>query len=308
MSSDLRACLGAVAERLGGRLHPGYDVVEGRVEGVLVTIEAVVGRTLAEPFEWWTTVKTSAPELCGNDLSIVRADGATPPVARLGAQETHTGDPRFDARFLVHADAPARACAWLGETLRHGLIACDRWSLTVDRGALELRRERVPDDADELHAAAVLAARFTGAERAFRSRWTERARQLDARPRAGAGFRFESARGLARVTLEPDVRGRRGFVCVRAPLPRPVDERFEITLAAQGSALKIRSSDPVATGRRLTEDRRAELIAFAPRLVHFDGRAVGVDVDGAEPAPAQLERAIRLVTSMTDIACSGPYR
>lgn len=307
MSSELRACLAAVARHLGGRLHPGYNVVEARVEGVLVTIEAVVGRTLAEPFEWWTTIKASAPELAGNDVSIVRADGVTPPVAMLGAKETHTGDPRFDARFLVHADVPARTCAWLGETLRHGLIACDRWSLTVDHGVLELRRARVPDDADELHAAAVLAARFTGAERAFRARWTERARQLDARPRAGATLAFESARGLARVTLEPDVRGRRGFVCVRAPLPRPVDERFEITLA-EGSALHIRSSDLAATWRRLTDGRRAELIAVAPRLVHLDGRAVGVDVDGAEPEPEQLERAIRLVTSMTDIACDGPYR
>jgi hypothetical protein len=308
MSGELRACLAAVARHLGGRLHPGYNLVEARVEGVLVTIEAVVGRTLAEPFEWWTTIKASAPELAGNDVSIVRADGATPPVARLGAQETHTGDPRFDARFLVQADSPARTCAWLSETLRHELIACDRWSLTVDRGALELRRARVPDDADELHAAAVLAARFTGAERAFRGRWTERARQVDARRRAGAGLAFESARGLACVTLEPDVRGRRGFVCVRAPLPRPVDERFEITLAARGGELKIRSSDPAATGRRLTEDRRAELLAVAPRLVHLDGRAVGIDVDGAEPEPAQLERAIRLVTSMTDVGCCGPYR
>ena len=52
----------------------------------------------------------------------------------------------------------------------------------------------------------------------------------------------------------------------------------------------------------------AELLAVAPRLVHLDGRAVGVDIEGAEPEPAQLERAIRLVTSMTDLACCGPYR
>jgi hypothetical protein len=276
------------------------------VDGVELTFRWWIGLGRSDLGIYQAAFRTAAPALAGNDLSIVRRDGGSRPRDVIGAHETCVEDARFEARFLVNADVPARACAWLGEELRGGLLAHDAWCVEVAAGRVEVHRYHLPRNADELLAIARLTAAFARADLGVRARWRDRASAHDARLLSGEPLQLETLRGRVAVVIEPDLDGLHACVCVRAALARPVDERFEITMRA--GALAIRASHPGATARRLTPDVRAAILALAPRLVHFDGRAAGVDLRSAEPTRDALEAAIRLVATLADEAGAGPYR
>ncbi len=311
----------AAAARLSGtyssRSRGHFSAPFHRIECVLNDVPLVIDHARGErqsDVTFFTRVQARASELGLRDLSISREDVAASLHKMAGGQDLEVGDPTFDSRFLVKADAPARAIAWLDAELRECLIALHGWSIRATNGVVDVYRNGFVDDADELVRAALATTLLAGAEERWRRRWQQTAQALGATTTTTGTSRFETFRAGMRMMVEPDLGGARPRVCLRLELGRVVAERLEIAPAPGTSTWptlpgwRVDSSPPAAAERWLKPEACTALATLAPLVVVMDGKTVRVDLAGAEPNVEVLEHAMALVALLASNHTAALYR
>ncbi len=303
---------GTYSSRSRGNFSAPFHRIDCVLNGVSLVIDHARGERPSD-VTFFTRVQARASELRSSDLSISREDVVAHLDKIAGGQDVELGDPAFDSRFLVKAEVPARAIAWLDAELRDVLVALDSWCVRVADGDLDLYRSGFVKDADELVRAARATTLLAGAEDRWRRRWQQTAQALGATTTTTGTTRFETFRAGMRMMVEPDLGGARPRVCLRLELGRVVAERLEIARAPGTSwpmlpGWRVDSSPPAAAERWLRPEACAALVTLDPLVVVMDGKSVRVDLPGAEHSVDALEQAMALVALLASHHTAALYR
>jgi hypothetical protein len=333
------------AEKLGGTFVEHAEasarngfLIEGEVRGTRVwamLVERYSGddRTICTEVH----ATTSAP---GLKLCAYRRLRLAPPGSGLSGVRAHaTGDPAFDAQFVVKANDETLARFWLDAAARARMVDAAGYAFVIeDCGVRAIAVGVASDTLCLVNAAEAVAALARGGldlldtvaaiGEVLGAHTTQRAR-----PDAIGGF--EVALALAGATVVVDLvhqetgthvakettwtriraessRRQAPFVAVRRDAPKDALEVEGLTGFTVGDdrvdrTHRFESADPASTGTRLDATVREHLLAASPTVLADDGAEVAVLLTGVGASREVLSASVALVLALT-VRGARPYR
>jgi hypothetical protein len=156
----LRTSWTAVANRHNLSLDVHTGVMRGRFGGSEVSVEAVLHRGL-----FWTVFRVTFDRPLGVSLSLTREGALTGIVKLLGAQDIQTGDPQFDAAFVIKGSPEERVRSLLSADVRALLLEVnhDATQLVVKDDDLVAEVKWMVTEAPHLESSLNLVTRIAAA-------------------------------------------------------------------------------------------------------------------------------------------------
>jgi hypothetical protein len=271
---------------LGGRYIPSTYVprLEAHIGGV-DPIAKLHGHSPVDKRGVQTEVTVAAPG--GPLLLLLPRGAATSFGAAMGGQDVPTGDPRFDAAFMVKAADAGLARAWLTARARLALLEAPEYSYELVQGQLVALRLSWETDATRLCAVMGACATLSRSGHELYAAWAAIAAELGAslppgQPWPSAGLVFDF------LVLGTPLR----VECSRRP---PERQSWHTRVLAP------------ATGRELPASLRGELEALDAEA-GLEGAGVYVGWSGIEPEPARMTRAVALLSAWAGARSNAAYR
>ena len=232
-----------------------------------------------------TCVRAAAP--AGPRLVLLPRGVATAFGRAVGGQDVATGDPAFDARFMVKAADDGLVRAWLTERVRAALLCAPEYSYELDGERALASRLAWESDPERLCAAIEAVATLARSGFHLYASWCAIAAEMGAALPPGQAW---PASGLTfdLVVLGTPLR----VECTRRP---PERELWHTRVLAP------------ATGRELPAALRTELDALDAEA-GLEGAGVFVRWSGVEPERERLARAVALIAEWAGARGTAAYR
>ncbi len=127
--------------------------VNGELDGLSFRLYVAIYGT-SKDRRVFTIMSVEIPDVPAG-LTIYRENAFLKFTKLLGAQDVTTGDPAFDAAFVVKGNDPARVSAWLDEPRRRAILRIlgEDSDIDIREGCLHFQRGQVVDNAEVLERA-----------------------------------------------------------------------------------------------------------------------------------------------------------